>query len=405
MKQSVRTIICTVLIFQLLGSPLTDVKAQSETCTASFQSVAIPLTELGNQEYVRMGGQETGFIGGLYPNGSNDPPPAHLSAGLQQSSLIQPLNINGQPDSQAGKIVMISIGMSNTNAEFGSFMDLVNNDAEINDRLLLVNGALANQTSDRWVDPNAVAWQVLADRLDSLQVNPLQVQVAWIKLTQTGGGDFPEKAEALQTDLEIIVRNLKTAYPNVKIAYFSSRIYSYTYWNGLSPEPNAYETGFAVRWLIEKQINGDVGLNFDPAQGDVTAPFLLWGPYLWANGETPRQDGLTWLKADLTQDCTHPNESGKQKVANLLMDFFKSNPTTVAWFLSNNSSVDEYSLFLPFLKKDAPSLVIENNATEVIQLYKEDMIGQLDQEKAKEKNTLLVNFVESILSWFKAWFK
>ncbi len=403
MKQFVGMIIVGALLFVLLGPSLTDVKAQSEICTASFQSVAIPLTELGNQEYIRMDGQVTGFIGGLYPNGSNEPPASHSDAGLHQTNLIQPLNIDGQPDSENGKIVMISIGMSNTNAEYGSFIDLAQGDPEINAALLLVNGALANQTSDRWVDPNAIAWQVLADRLESLQVNPLQVQVAWIKLTQTGGGDFPEKAQALQMDLEIIVRNLKAIYPNVRIAYFSSRIYSYTYTRGLSPEPNAYETGFAVRWLIEKQINNDPSLNFDPGKGEVTAPLLMWGPYLWADGENPREDGLTWLKEDLIQDCTHPNGSGQQKVANLLMDFFISDPTTVSWFLADTTS-EEFDLFIPFLKNDNTEPVIEDT-TKTIQLTESNQTTDEINQHVIEKNEIQsMGFFEKIIHWLQSWF-
>ena len=136
----------------------------------------------------------------------------------------------------------------------------------------------------------------------------------------------------LEADLEAIVKNVATFFPNIKIAYLSSRIYSYTYVRGLSPEPNAYETGFAVKWLIEKQINGDSALNFDPDLGAVQAPYLSWGPYLWADGQNPRADGLVWLQEDLTSDCTHPSESGKQKVAAMLMDFFKNDSTSKTWF-------------------------------------------------------------------------
>ena len=152
---------------------------------------------------------------------------------------------------------MVSIGMSNTNYEFFTFLDQAHADAAVNPQLTLINGALPGQTSDIWADPNSAPWQQLAVTLENYQVTAQQVQVAWIKETQTGGGDFPAKAEAIQADLEFIVRNLKSKYPNVKIAFLSSRIYSYTYFAGLSPEPNAYETGFSVKWLIEKQINGD----------------------------------------------------------------------------------------------------------------------------------------------------
>jgi len=50
-----------------------------------------------------------------------------------------------------------------------------------------------------------------------------------------------------------IVRVLKTRYPNMKQVFFSSRIYG-GYGGGLNPEPEAYESGFAVKWLIQAQI-------------------------------------------------------------------------------------------------------------------------------------------------------
>ena len=42
----------------------------------------------------------------------------------------------------------------------------------------------------------------------------------------------------------------------------------------------------------------------------------------------PRKlDGLVWLKEDVsTKDGTHPSDSGREKVANLLLDFFQKNP-------------------------------------------------------------------------------
>jgi hypothetical protein len=54
-----------------------------------------------------------------------------------------------------------------------------------------------------------------------------------------------------------------------------------------------------MRWLIQDQIAGQPELNYDPARGAVKSPLLLWGPYLWADGEMPRKaDGLTYLLED-----------------------------------------------------------------------------------------------------------
>src|SRR5439155_5204 len=84
----------------------------------------------------------------------------------------------------------------------------------------------------------------------------------------------------------------------------------------LNPEPYAYEGAFAARWLIQDQIRGDAGLNYDAGRGAVKAPLLLWGPYLWADGTTPRQnDGLIWERQDVVADGTHPSQSGKVDTA------------------------------------------------------------------------------------------
>jgi lysophospholipase L1-like esterase len=60
----------------------------------------------------------------------------------------------------------------------------------------------------------------------------------------------------------------------------------------------------------------------------------LWGPYLWADGTTPRKsDGLVWERKDLGGDGTHPSDSGRQKVAELLLKFFTSDAGAKSWFM------------------------------------------------------------------------
>ena len=105
-----------------------------------------------------------------------------------------------------------------------------------------------------------------------------------------------------------------------------SRSRAYTL-SGLSPEPTAYETGFAVKWLIEQRLaaTGNLGLQ--------VAPWLSWGPYLWVDGTQPRSDGLVWSCSDTSGDFTHPSPSGQTKVANQLLVFFKTDPTATPWFL------------------------------------------------------------------------
>src|SRR5581483_8615051 len=123
-------------------------------------------------------------------------------------------------------------------------------------------------------------------------------------------------------------------FPNLKLVYLSNRTYGGYATTRLNPEPYAYETGFAVKWLIEQQLKGDKDLNCDPAKGEVKAPWLSWGPNLWANGKVTNGEGLSYTEEDFVdRDRTHPSASGREKVAGLLLRFFKNDSTTKGWFL------------------------------------------------------------------------
>lgn len=332
-----RRLLAVLLTISLvfLASEKPAVHGQQPVCDKPFRPVSVALTDLGNNFYTRMDGMVTKFTGGLYPEGSNQPPAEHASAGLEAASRIQPLDLDGNPDPAAGKIGVVAIGMSNTYQEFERFIQFAKDDPEINPRIIFVDGAIPGQTAQYWIDPQAQTWQELHFRLGRNNLSHQQVQAAWVKLTLTGGGRFPDKTQKLQADLEVIARNLKAEFPNLQIAFFSSRTRSYTYWEGLSPEPLAFEGGFAVKWMIEKQIDHDPSLNYDPQSGPVNAPYLAWGPYLWVDGINPRSDGLVWTVDDLIIDCTHPSKQGEEKVAAQLLDFFKTDPAVQGWFLTN----------------------------------------------------------------------
>ena len=348
-KKSIRSVLALALLF--IGVIwLPEQKSDASTlagdiCNNPFHSISTPLSDLGADEYISWTtGEPTGHFGGLYPDGTNSRPPEHEAAGVAIGEQIQPLNMSGAPDPGNGKIVLVSVGMSNTSQEFEAFQQLVDGNYQMNPQIVLVNGSRGSLVSSRWADPNDNAWPSLDERLEAAGVTPQQVQIAWVKLAQFGYGDFPEKPESLQADLENVARILKARYPSIKIAYFSSRTRSYVYETGLSPEPTAFETAFSVRWMIEKQINGDPTLNFDPAKGPVVAPYLSWGPYLWIDGENERSDGRDWTQEDLEGDCTHPSASGEQKVAEQLFEFLESDSTSSEWFLWENSCQDRQTI-------------------------------------------------------------
>jgi hypothetical protein len=294
-----------------------------------------PLNDLGVRSY-------KGVVGGLYPGGVNNPPLAHRTAGMDRATnQIKPRNSAGTIDLVNGKIVLISIGMSNTTQEFSQFVSLANSDPSRNSQLVIVDGAQGGQDSSTWINPSAPTWNTVNSRLTNAGVTPAQVQVAWVKQARAHPnmlGAFPAHAQTLQSDLETIARNLKSNYPNIQIAYFSSRTRAYTNDAAtLNPEPFAYEGAFSVRWMIENQINGIANLNFDPNKGTAVAPWLAWGPYLWTDGTRGRSDGFTWLCSDLQSDFTHPSANGVSKVDQQLLAFFKTQATAAPWFLRSTS--------------------------------------------------------------------
>jgi hypothetical protein len=286
----------------------------------------VPLTELTSDYH--------GLDGGLYGGGKNEVPAAQQALAEQAVASIQPLDSDGKP-STSGKVVLMSLGMSNTTNEFSRFVPLANGDPRKSASLIVVDGAQGGQTAQIWADPDAKPWGVAEQRLEAAGVRSAQVQVLWIKQANANPKEGREaEIKRLQDDMEKLVRNAKRKYPNLRVAFLSSRIYGGYAQTALNPEPYAYEGAFSMRGLIQKQMSGDAGLNADPARGEVKSPVLLWGPYLWAAGATPRKaDGLTYLVGDFVGDGTHPSPSGAAKVAKLLLDFFTTDTNARPWFV------------------------------------------------------------------------
>lgn len=304
-------------------------KASSFATAGPRESVGLkPLTEMTADD--RYQGQD----GGLYGNGLNSPPDAHRMAAEQELARIQPLDAEGNAMAN-GKIGFVSISMSNATMEFSRFKNLADTDTDKSPLVTIVDCAQGGQAMAEWTRADARAWLEADRRLKTAGVSPKQVQVAWIKLANKGPrGDLETHGRQLQRDTLAVIQNAKSRFPNLRIAYLSSRIYAGYATSNLNPEPFAYESAFVARWLIQDQMKGDAALNFSPEKGAIQAPLLLWGPYLWADGMTPRQgDKLNYTREDLAADGTHPSEAGRVKVAKLLLNFFKNDSLAKPWFV------------------------------------------------------------------------
>lgn len=308
------------IAFVALGVYLSLAATQPDAQPQATSVGLKPLTEMSASDRYK------GEDGGLYGAGKNEPPGAHLAAAKRETSRIAPLDAAGMPDSR-GTIALVSISMSNATQEFSVFKQLADNEARKSPRVTIVDCAQGGQAMAQWVDPRGRAWMEADRRLAAANVGPKQVQVVWIKLANVRPtGELTEHGKKLQNDTLAVIHNAKERFPNLRIAYLGSRIYGGYATTPLNPEPYAYEGAFAVRWLIQDQIKGDADLRH--------APLLLWGPYFWADGTTPRKgDGLIWEQNDFGADGTHPSPSGRRKVADMLLKFFKTDALASTWFV------------------------------------------------------------------------
>ena len=281
----------------------------------------VPLCDLGAD------GRYSGEDGGLYGAGRNTPPDAHRRAAEAQLARVQPLDDEGEP-SPDGKIGLVALSMSNATQEFSLFKRRADASPLKSPRVVIVDCAQGGQAMAEWAPPDAPTWTEAARRLKEASVAPKQVQIAWVKLANKAPtGSLEEHGRKLERDTLALLHNARARFPNLRVAYLGSRTYGGYAIGALNPEPYAYESAFAARWLIQRQMKGD------PELADSKAPLLLWGPYLWANGEKGRKlDSLVWRRDDFGGDGVHPSTSGREKVATLLLDFFTTDPLAKGWF-------------------------------------------------------------------------
>lgn len=308
----------------------------AQTDCDNVTSGNVPITEIGTGFFM-------GYQGGLYPGGSNNIPPAHLLAGRNMGNTIKPLNAEGAVDMDNGKIVFVAFGASTAGNTFNTFKATVNSTPDIyNPCLKFVNLCMGGKGLETMIPPqHDWYWAQIADTLmEDFEVTAEQVQIGWIKTASKDDSipEFPMQADSIYDKYIPSIQRIKENFPNIRILYISSHAYG-GYAGELSDnadlagEPAAYYGGFAVKWVIEDQIEGSPELDYTGV--DAVSPWLAWGPYFWADGLTPRAaDGLIWECEDYEPDGGgfHLSESGKTKESEMLIDFLYNHPSSKKWF-------------------------------------------------------------------------
>ena len=194
------------------------IPAQAANCSNTSTGL-VPLTQSGAGTY-------QGFIGGLYPSGSNPAPDRARTrrnrtiisgASARRERLVRP----------NGKIVLLTIGMSNTTQESSVFIPLANADPQKSAKVTLVDGAQGGMTADKISDLTTQTaqqfWQVVEQRLANANLTAKQVQVIWLKEADDKPLiTFPADALRFKSELELIAQIIKQKYPNMRMIFFQA---------------------------------------------------------------------------------------------------------------------------------------------------------------------------------------
>src|SRR5205823_8982388 len=124
---------------------------------------------------------------------------------------------DGKP-ADDGRILFVSISMSNATQEFSLFKEMADADSAKSPRLTIVDCAQGGQAMAEWASPTAQPWTVAEQRIAAAKCSPQQVQLAWIKLANKGArGGLEEHGRKLQSDTREVIEIAKSKFHNLRV--------------------------------------------------------------------------------------------------------------------------------------------------------------------------------------------
>lgn len=263
---------------------------------------------------------------GLYPGARNEIPASHRAAGGRVAVSIRPLDVEGRPDDNDGRILAVVLGHSNGRQYFGALgRHLTARKDELHPRFELLNAAVGGQQLPEISRLQGPVWDQARKQLSRPGYSPRQVQVLFLHTTYHGASNrgrvpprpFPDVMERMKGDLIKVLRHALEIWPHLKLAYLTSD--GFRHFTGF--EPHVWQESFAFKWLIEDQIKLAPGTSFE---GDGRhLPWLQWGPYIWDN---------TWGK-DMFTDGVHPAPDTETLFVEKYWAFLMEDPVARGWLL------------------------------------------------------------------------
>ena len=210
----------------------------------------------------------------------------------------------------AGPTVLLGVGMSNARRVWLVFVDDAAADPLKNPDVHVVNAAQGGGSASNWaIEDETRTWgKVSGELANAGGFTKADVSVIWFMIHNSINRKTVEEYSAtLESDVRAALDLFEIEFPNLKIVWIQTMIYAgYSTVSG-NYEPFAFESGYVAQRLV----------------ADQNWPFFVgYGPYLWADGMVPRDDGLIWLCSDFADDGNHPDLNGQIKHSEYLLQFF-----------------------------------------------------------------------------------
>jgi hypothetical protein len=289
-----------------------------------------PLNDLGTGIY-------NGYVGGLYPGGSNTPSGTYASDLLAVCKSIIPIDSFGNPSNvgKKGEVLFISMGGSTGADNMMALKTKTTNNPLTYSKLHLMNCNQAGQQAplNFIMDPNSAYWGHVGDVLKLNKGSFRQVQIIYLETEDsTTSLTFPDRSIKVKNSLEACLRVMKQKCVNLKIVYVLGRTRVFgnnTPWNH---EPSPYHFGWGCKMAIEDQINGVPGTEYKG--GNAVAPMLTWGFYEWATTHPRKTDGFAWLASE-SRDGLHSSTAGKDSLSKRFQKFLLTDPYASKWYAAH----------------------------------------------------------------------
>jgi hypothetical protein len=322
----IKTTITLIVLLSIACTKESNKKIITSTSddAAAAGTISIPLNDLGKGLY-------RGYMGGLYPNGSNAPEGIYASDLMKACKRVILLDTFGN-SSANGKIVFISLGGSTGGHNMKALQVKTSGNPLTNPDLYLFNcnNGSGQASIGSIMNPKNVYWDHVTKVIKGAHSSYRQVQIIYLESEDSSTYiAWPGRPDTVRNMLDSCLRVFKQKFPNIKLVYVLGRTKTFGSKATWNREPSPYYFGWACKWAIEDQINGVRGTEYKGK--NAVAPMLTWGFYQWADSLPRKTDGFYWRSTE-TADGLHATAQGQDTLSNRFQNFLLTDSTAKIWY-------------------------------------------------------------------------